>query len=155
MLGASSKTRRVAGFTLIELILVLAVMGLMMGMAVPVYSKLKAGADYRSSVRQVMAGLLKARQRAVETGRTAVFACDLSGRRCGVEGKLDVSLPEGVAIKATVADIELKEDVAGIRFYPDGGATGGFYELIRNSGGGVRLRVDWLFGRLSQEPLGT
>ena len=29
--------------------------------------------------------------------------------------------------------------------------TGGSIDILRPSGGGVRLRVDWLFGRVEQE----
>lgn len=150
------EARRSAGFTLIELILVLAVMALLAGMAAPIYSKLKAGAEYRSMVRQIMAGLSLARQQAAETGRDVAYSCDLAKRLCGLEGKLSNQVPEAVTLKATVAGVELKDDaVASIRFYPDGGSTGGYFELIRASGTGVRLRVDWLFGRLTQEALGS
>lgn len=150
------EARPSAGFTLIELILALAVMGLLAGMATPVYSKLKAGAEYRSCVRQLMAGLISARQQAAEAGRDIAYSCDLAKRICGLDGKFSQHIPEAVTLKATVAGVELKDDaVAGIRFYPDGGSTGGYFELVRAGGGGVRLRVDWLFGRLTQEPLGS
>jgi general secretion pathway protein H len=149
------KARHSAGFTLIELLLVLAVMGLLAGLGSPIYSKLKAGADYRNSVRQVMAGLVLARQQAAESGREVRYSCDLDKRVCGLEGAATNRIPEDVTLRATVAGAELKEGgTASIRFYPDGGSTGGFFELARAGGGGARLRVDWLFGRLTQEPLG-
>ena len=40
-----------------------------------------------------------------------------------------------------------------IRFLPRGGATGGSLDLIRPSGSGVRLRVDWFSGRVEQEAI--
>jgi len=34
---------------------------------------------------------------------------------------------------------------------PEGGSTGGTIELVRPSGAGVNIRVDWLLGQISQE----
>lgn len=153
--SALRKARLSAGFTLIELLLVLGVMALLAGLGSPVYSKLKAGAEYRNSVRQVMAGLVLARQQAAEFGREVRYACDLDKRVCGLDGAASLPLPEAVSLRATVAGMELKEGRAAIRFYPDGGSTGGFFELVRAGGGGTRVRVDWLFGRLTQEPVGS
>ena len=36
---------------------------------------------------------------------------------------------------------------------PRGGASGGSVDLIRPSGTGVRLRVDWFSGRVEQEAI--
>jgi general secretion pathway protein H len=57
-------------------------------------------------------------------------------------------------MKATIgaaADFA-KTSQADITFLPEGGATGGTLELLRQSGSGVRVRVDWLFGQVTQEP---
>jgi general secretion pathway protein H len=57
-------------------------------------------------------------------------------------------------VRATVAGTELSaQQEAAIRFLPDGGATGGSIDILRASGQGVRLRVDWLSGRITQEAL--
>ncbi len=42
---------------------------------------------------------------------------------------------------------------AVIRFLPGGGATGGSIDVIRASGAGTRLRVEWLSGRVTRESL--
>ena len=63
-------------------------------------------------------------------------------------------IPVPLEVRATVAGQELQENgVAAIRFLPDGGATGGSIDIMRPSGAGTRLRVDWLSGRVSQEVL--
>ena len=36
---------------------------------------------------------------------------------------------------------------------PDGGATGGRVQVMRKTGTGVQLRVDWLSGRVTQTAL--
>ena len=38
-----------------------------------------------------------------------------------------------------------------IRFYPEGGSSGGGIDMERPGGTGVRISVDWLVGRVSQE----
>ena len=53
-----------------------------------------------------------------------------------------------------MANNELSSGQDGaIRFLPEGGATGGSVDIVRPSGSGVRLRVDWLSGRVEQEPI--
>ena len=63
-------------------------------------------------------------------------------------------MPESLKVRAVVAQQEMSADgqELGIRFLPHGGATGGSVDLIRPSGSGVRLRVDWFSGRVEQEP---
>ena len=45
---------------------------------------------------------------------------------------------------------ELNRDSLGvIRFYPEGGSSGGGIDLGREDGSGVRISVHWLVGRVS------
>jgi general secretion pathway protein H len=45
---------------------------------------------------------------------------------------------------------ELNRDGAGvIRFYPDGGASGGYINLSHESGMATQVQVDWLLGSVS------
>ena len=81
------------------------------------------------------------------------FSVNLGARQYGVEGRPASELPESLTIRATVADTDLLDNVARIRFYPGGNATGGSIEVIRRSGAGARLRTDWLDGRVSLERL--
>lgn len=79
---------------------------------------------------------------------------DLEARRYGVDGTPLHELPQPLQVRATVANQDLAADgVAAIRFLPGGGATGGSIDVLRGLGNGVRLRVDWLSGRVSQEPI--
>ena len=53
-----------------------------------------------------------------------------------------------------MASTELQPgQAAAIQFLPSGGATGGGIDVLRASGAGTRLRVDWLSGRVEQEAL--
>jgi len=98
--------------------------------------------------------LRQARQQALTLGRFVAFEVNLSDRQFGIEGRPKKTLPTSLEVKTTVGshgdpDNNLQ---AVIGFLPDGGSTGGTIELVRQSGAGVRIRVDWLFGKVTQEP---
>lgn len=147
--------RRHRGFTLIELLVVFAIAGLVMSVVPFAFERLNEGSQYRSALRDIVSELRSARQKAVTEGVGVSFRIDLAQRRFGIEGTPMKSIPSSLQIKATAAAIESEDDQhLGIRFLPSGGASGGNIELIRSSGAGVRLQIDWLSGRVFQEPLG-
>ncbi len=141
------------GFTLLELLVVLAIAGLLLTVAPVAFQRLKDSADYRSTIRTMATDLASARLEAASTGREVAFGVDLQARRYGIRGRAQHPVPDSLQLRATVAGRELDERVAQIRFYPEGHATGGSIEVMRASGAGTRLRTDWLDGRVSLEPL--
>ena len=148
----SRRRIRDAGFTLLELLVAIAVAALLLTAVPPMLSRGFDAMAYRAAVRELVAGLKGARRAAMETGRSVAFVVDTAAHRFGPEGALNGELPRSVQVQLTVADSEIDSPERGaIRFYPDGGATGGSIQLLRPGGSGVRLRVDWLLGTVSQE----
>lgn len=147
--------RREGGFTLVELLVVFAIMALLIGVVPIAYQKMRSTAQYRDVLRTMLSELRSARQLAAFTHSETRFSVDLQRRTFGIQGRSEHALPEALALRATVAGAELRSDgVAAIRFLADGGATGGSIDVLRpEGGGGARLRVDWLSGRVTQEPL--
>jgi general secretion pathway protein H len=145
--------KNVRGFTLVELLVVLAIVGMLLALAPVALHRYKESTDYRDTVRTMAAGLAAARHAAASTGRAVAFTVDLGERRYGVEGHSSHALPESLLARATVADTEFTDNVARIRFFPGGNATGGSIEIVRASGDGARLRTDWLDGRVAIERL--
>jgi general secretion pathway protein H len=141
------------GFTLVELLVVLAIAGLLLAVTPAALQRYRDSSDYRDTVRTMAAGLAAARHAAVSGGRDVAFSIDLAQRRYGVEGQAARALPDSLQVRATVADTDLSRDVARIRFFPGGNATGGSIEILRASGAGARLRTDWLDGRIEIERL--
>ncbi len=151
--GASANRPR-QGFTLLELLVVLAIGSLLVALVPPAFDRLREVSQYRDTVRAILVDLRQARQQALAYGRAVVFQVNLADRQFGVEGRPLKALPGSVEVKTTVGVRELPDNnqAAAISFFPEGGSTGGTIELVRPSGAGVRIRIDWLFGQITQEP---
>ena len=141
------------GFTLVELLVVFAIMALLISVVPVAYDKARESAQYRDVVRGILSDMRKARQVAQLRGRETRFILDLTQHRYGVAGEALRPLPDTIDFRALVADGEMHSGVAAIRFLPDGGATGGSVQVMRKTGTGVQLRVDWLSGRVTQTAL--
>ena len=145
---------RSRGFTLIEIMVVMALMALLVGLVPIAFGRLNEAAQYRDTVRAVLTDMRTARYLAQSEGTEVRFAVDLRERRFGIEGRTPHSVPESLQIRAVMAQQETGADgQMAIRFLPSGGASGGSVDLLRSSGSGVRLRVDWFSGRVEQEPV--
>lgn len=142
------------GFTLIELLVVFALLALLVGVVPVAFERLRESAQYRSTVRGMMSDMRQARQKAIAEGAEVRFRLDLTARTFGVDGRPAHDVPLPLQLRATVAAVELSgAQVAAIRFLPQGGATGGSIDVLRPSGTGVRLTVDWLSGAVAQSAI--
>ncbi len=148
--------RRSLGFTLVELLVVFAILAMLVALVPLAFGRLREAAQYRDSVRSMVTDMRSARTRAISLGTDVRFIVNTAARSYGVEGGATHRLPEPLVMRATVANQEIAAGrFASIRFLPGGGATGGSIDIVRPSGSGVRLRVDWLFGRVEQEGIGS
>lgn len=141
------------GFTLVELLVVFAIMALLISVVPAAYDSAREGAQYRDVVRGIVSDMRQARQAARLQGQEKRFVLDFERHSYGVEGGALRPLPDAIGFRALVAGREMSSGVAAIRFLPDGGATGGSVQVLRKGGTGVQLRVDWLSGRVTQTPL--
>ena len=152
--GWRTRARRAAGFTLIELLVVFALIALIVGLVPIAFGRLHESAQYRDTVRAVLTELRAARALAQSSGADVRFAVNLPARSFGVEGAPPQHVPEPLVLRAVMAAEESGADGSmAIRFLPRGGDSGGSVDLIRPSGSGVRLRVDWFSGRVEQEAI--
>ncbi|MBA6414267.1 prepilin-type N-terminal cleavage/methylation domain-containing protein [Parahaliea sp. F7430] len=138
------------GFTLIELMAALAIAAIVLAVAVPATVRVYDSMRYRESVRDVLSFFTTARYQAVSTGRVqdVEVVPDKGLLRLG-----DKSAKVASNMNLTVhAARELnRSDTGVIRFYPDGGSSGGGVDIESNRGTGISIKVDWLMGRVSQE----
>ena len=139
---------------MVELLVVFAMLALIVGLVPIAFNRLHESSQYRDTVRAVLSDMRAARQAAQTQGREVRFSVNLAQRKFGVEDGPQYAVPEPLVLRAVMAAEEAAPDGnLAIRFLPRGGASGGSVDVIRPSGTGVRLRVDWFSGRVEQEPI--
>jgi general secretion pathway protein H len=130
--------RREAGFTLVELMIVLAIMALMAAIALP---RLIA----RGPTTAVSAAAEEVRA-ALGTARSAAIAEDRTVRVAGGDGFYRVDGAPHALVSA--AGVRVEAPRGGIAFFPSGGSSGGQI-VLRGGGRSTALDIDSLTGRAS------
>ena len=79
--------RHERGFTLVELLVVFALLALMMGLVPMAFDRLRESAQYRDTLRTMISDLRTARYRAIAEGGGVRFRVNLGERTYGVSGQ--------------------------------------------------------------------
>ena len=148
--GGASVESAAGGFTLLEMLVVLMLIGLIAALTIPTFSGGVSTTALKSAAREVAAGLRLARGQAIAQRTESVLELDVAGRSFRVPPDPRVhTLPSGIELKLFTAQRDLISDQVGaVRFYPDGGSNGGRITLAA----GERkfdVDVDWLTGRVA------
>src|ERR1035437_7386077 len=99
---------RAAGFTMLELLVVLVVMLLVYAVALPKLSGGNPGVELKSAARQLAAGLRKARSQAVTQKQEAVLTVDVEQHRFDLSvDKKSYALPADIDITLFTAQSEM------------------------------------------------
>ena len=140
---------RRAGFTLVELIIVLAIGGLLLGLTPPLITAALPGVELKAAARRTAGALRQTREIAIASGRAAAWQLDVEQGRYQIPGRNRRGrLPEGIEIELVGAANEMQDDrVGAIRFYPDGTSSGGRV-MLKRGGSGYQVGVNWLTGRI-------
>jgi len=150
-----------AGFTLLELVVVLVIAGLLFSLGGPSVGALYDTMQYRDAVREIVSAAKNGRRGAFASGQPLDLLIDtdrnrfaLTNRPQSVDHSAFSALPEALDITVIyAAEVSPKPGLAAIRFYPAGGSSGGEITVVRPSGGGVHLTIDWLLGDVTQATL--
>jgi general secretion pathway protein H len=127
-----------AGFTLIELIVVMAVMALIAGLVIVRKPWHSVGLDTEATVRTLTSTLRIARSRAIAQNRDVVVVTGETG--FALDGGAPAVLPAGEALSPSQ-----------VTFMPDGGSSGATI-LLASGPRRIAISVNWLTGRvLSRE----
>lgn len=139
---AAGFRRRQAAFTLLELLVVMAILIMTYALLPRMYSGLVPSRQFDAAAHELVRELRSLRQSAVVEGRTLVFTVedDGTGYRAGSEGSVR-TLPR-------TSSLQLEQDTdRAIRFFPDG-KNDGFVLRLSGAGGQVTITSDWVTGRL-------
>lgn len=136
------------GFTLMEMVVVMAIFALVTLAALPYATRSGEQRELIALTQTLAAGLRQTQMEAVSRNRESVFGIDLNRRVFTVgHKKRETPIPRDVGISIHTASGEVTERVAGFRFFPDGGATGG--RIVLSSGGEKRtVAINWLTGQI-------
>ena len=132
-----------AGYTLVELLVVLGIIGLLAVAAIPMLPAVQPALHARVAARELADTLVLARQAAIARNRNVAVSFDPAGRRYAITpGTAVHRLPQDVtlAIRSPAPD--------EIDFYADGSTSGGIVTLGAARARRV-VRVRWPAGQVS------
>ncbi len=139
-----------AGFTLIEVLVVLILVALAYTMLPRLIGNGVSGAELRANARAVATGLRLTRDAAIRTKREANLTIDMEARAFTVADDPQIRrLNEHVDLQLFTSQADLLSDKVGnIRFFADGTSNGGRVTVGAN-GHKFAIDIDWLTGRVS------
>lgn len=147
---AVTRKKNDSGFTIVELLIAITIVGVVMAASVPASIRFYESMQYRQAIRGVITTLSSARYKAVNSGSTQDVSINPDTNTVRLnERTTQLPLSFNIVVRAAR---ELNRDGEGVfRFYPEGGSSGGDVEIARPNGSGVKITVDWLVGRVTQE----
>lgn len=139
--------RACSGFTLLEILLVMALVAGAMLMMSAALTRGGQGPALRAAAAQVANGLRDARVQAIRQQQVQRFSWNPGARSWRAGAGRPQPLPDAIALAMTTAAELRTSDGAAIAFFPDGASSGGRVELSQG-GQAWRMDVDWLTGQV-------
>ncbi len=135
-----------AGFTLLELIIVMFLITLMLGLSAAFFANTLPSGRFNATAREIASAIRQARHLAALNGEKQVITIDMDSGRYGIEGRSEKSLPPGIAIK--VID-PLAGDITNgkyhMTFHAAGSSEGGTI-VLWNSSRAAHISIDPVAG---------
>jgi len=142
-----------SGFTLLELMVAFSVAAFLMAVSTPMVMRMYDSMKYRGAVKDMVTAVEATRYAAITQGKAVDIVMTPAENMFQVGSGEERFLPDSISFSLEAArEVSHGAGTGAIRYYPDGSSTGGSIMITHDSGRGVRLRVDWLLGRLTQEP---
>ncbi len=152
MIGPShSQGHAAAGFTLLELLIVLAIVVVVVGVALPRLTGPSDGARLQTAVGDLIGALRVTRVAAITRNMEMVLVIDLEQRTLQSPAVPPRRFEADIATQMKIADTERATRWrGGFRFFPDGSSTGGDIRF-RLGGREMRVCIHWLTGLARQD----
>jgi len=147
--GSNATGRSSAGFSLIEVLVTLALIGVVLAMLLPRVGGALGGPDPAVAAREVATVVREARGRAIADSRATEVLFDLEAGTFGRVGGATRRLRDGLQVRIDAAGIDpTGGTVARIRFGGDGSSTGARI-IIAHDGREIAVNIGWLTGRVT------
>jgi general secretion pathway protein H len=138
-----------AGFTLIELVVTLVVLGLALVLVTGYRAPWSTAFGLKGTAAELASGLRLARSQAIAGNHRVALDLDLARHRYRIGDGPPQALPPKLSIELlTIAGENRGRTGGDIRFNPDGSSTGGRISLAEG-GRRVAVGVDWLTGKVT------
>lgn len=150
---------RCAGFTLIEIIIVLFIIGIASGLIGIAMTKSSGGLEVRKFTKEISAVLRHARTRAVSEKKIYCFVIDRDEQAFRLYAEdtdyknIDLVLDKPIPEKLEMALQGSDEDSSHIEFMPRGNSSGGVIEIIKENGDGYFVSVNRITGKVVVEKM--
>ena len=153
--SAGDPTRRDRGFALYELILALAILGMVAALVVPRLARAPGPVEIRIAAEEIAALLRSDRNMALRLRRPVLSQVNVTDGvvRAGAGDEI-VYIPRGVKIEFVQSSRVLATEGSGIEFLPDGRSSGGALTLSRATFS-YRISVNWLTAGVRVARTGT
>lgn len=143
--SAGSRIRDESGFALYELILALAILGMVAAIAVPRMARAPGPTEIGVAAEEIAALFRTDRNMALREREPVVSFVDVEhGIISGASGKV-VRIPRGIRFEFVQSSKVLASEGTGVRFLPDGRSSGGVLTLGRDDFA-YRISINWLTG---------
>ena len=135
-----------AGFSLLEIMVALAILALAVGLVGVGFARSSAGFRFDAATQDLALSLREANARALRSGREISVVIDVDGRRYQLQQDQPTALPEGAVVRVVSGgQVMTAARQPAIIFYPNGGSSGGAITLTEQDRSAT-VSVDWLTG---------
>lgn len=151
------------GFSLIELVIVLVIVGLSISLVTPSLSRFSQAVELKAATKKISGILRYYRSEAIQQGKVHQVLFDPNMREVRIQAlelteekvlKNKYPIPAGVQIKeVNIPAPQYPDDFPVIEFYPNGGSNGGSILLDSQDRKGFRIRVHFLTGMVVIEAI--
>jgi general secretion pathway protein H len=151
-MSASESRSRCEGFTLVDMLVVLAIIALTTTFAMPLLSGGSEGLRLDMASSELAVALRVTRSAAITRNAQMTLFIDVDRRTFGSNVVSERSFAPSIEAKLTFASaMQSAVSNGGFQFFPDGSSTGGDVTLSLR-GKQTKLCVDWLTGTVRKGP---
>jgi general secretion pathway protein H len=151
-MSTAGHTRSEAGFTLVEMLVVLAILALTVTFAPPLLSGGGDGLRLQTTASELATAFRATRSAAILRNTETSLVIDVDRRAFGSTVVPQRAFAPEIDAKLTfAAAARVGASGGGFQFFPDGSSTGGDVTLSLR-GKQAKLCVDWLTGEVRREP---